>query len=584
MMKRFFIATILLLCGGFASAQTISNVRPLTATATLSAADAGTCSAETTACAVLLLGGYSSISVQVTGNASANTLQFESTLDAIPSASSVWVAVNMTPPNSVTAVTSTTSTGLWTGAVNAAAFRVRVSTFVGGTAVVAMRATIGSFVYNWGGAFSSPLVAPAANNCATVPYTFSGDTNTGLCSSAADSVSLSAGGSAILTATASAVTSTVPYLAPDGAVGAPSYSFAGQPTLGIYSGASEIAFAVGGVKTFAFDSNNFYLLSNTAAIQFGASQDLSLSRLAADRFGQVRSTNAQRADWCNTFTSLSSYECASADWQTQANVFMFGTRTAATGTGRLLNLAAQFDNAADSYTSIRMNASTLPVLKAGYLTAAGGNVSTGATGTWFSWGNVTHTNSSGVVWNTKIEPTVNQSGTAGYTASGGNVTETATGSGAKLLIDWRVNDVSQFSVSNTGSIIAAGSATLSAGGTFGLSGRNGWSSRALGLSDTTTTDGVFGIQINTGTAAPTFNNGTVTTGSRNTAGQITLTGANTGGVITFGAPAWTNAPFCTLTGSAATDTAHITAVTTTTLTIAGMTANGVFTYTCIGRI
>lgn len=57
-----------------------------------------------------------------------------------------------------------------------------------------------------------------------------------------------------------------------------------------------------------------------------------------------------------------------------------------------------------------------------------------------------------------------------------------------------------------------------------------------------------------------------------------------GGVITFGAPAWTNAPFCTLTGSASTDTAHITAVATTTLTIAGMTANGVFTYICIGRI
>ena len=429
---------------------------------------------------------------------------------------------------------------------------------------------LNKFTASGGGGGGTFTLVPST--CAAPAIKTAGALTTGIATAMTPSVSIAVAGNCILTATASAVTSTVNVLPGT------------TNTLDIGSDAARWRY----VNTVAIGVNTTPGASGTITLDGAGSinwlSDLSLSRLAADRSGQYRAANAQRADWCNTFTSLSSFECASADWQTQANVFMFGTRTAATGTGRLLNLAAQFDNAADSYTSIRMNASTLPVLKAGYLTAAGGNVSTGATGTWFSWGNVTHTNSSGVVWNTKIEPTVNQSGTAGYTASGGNVTETATGSGAKLLIDWRVNDVSQFSVSNTGSIIAAGSATLSAGGTFGLSGRNGWSSRALGLSDTTTTDGVFGIQINTGTAAPTFNNGTVTTGSRNTAGQITLTGANTGGVITFGAPAWTNAPFCTLTGSAATDTAHITAVTTTTLTIAGMTANGVFTYTCIGRI
>ena len=94
----------------------------------------------------------------------------------------------------------------------------------------------------------------------------------------------------------------------------------------------------------------------------------------------------------------------------------------------------------------------------------------------------------------------------------------------------------------------------------------------------------IGIQFNGSTAAPTFNNGTVTTGSRNVAGQITLTGGNTGGIITFGGTAWTNAPFCTLTGSAATDIPQITAVATTSLTVAGITANGVFTFLCIGRI
>lgn len=49
-----------------------------------------------------------------------------------------------------------------------------------------------------------------------------------------------------------------------------------------------------------------------------------------------------------------------------------------------------------------------------------------------------------------VTPTINQSGTAGYTAILANVTETATGSGAKNLMDLQVNGVSRFKVSNTG--------------------------------------------------------------------------------------------------------------------------------------
>ena len=94
----------------------------------------------------------------------------------------------------------------------------------------------------------------------------------------------------------------------------------------------------------------------------------------------------------------------------------------------------------------------------------------------------------------------------------------------------------------------------------------------------------LGVQLNTGTAAPTFNNGTVTTGSNNVTGQITLTGGNTGGTVTFGAPNWSNTPFCVVSGSAATDTPHITAMSATAFTVAGITANGTFTYHCVGRV
>lgn len=56
-------------------------------------------------------------------------------------------------------------------------------------------------------------------------------------------------------------------------------------------------------------------------------------------------------------------------------------------------------------------------------------------------------------------PTINQSGTAGYTALKVNVTETATGSGTKLLADLQTGAVSKFQVDRTGNILfAAGSA------------------------------------------------------------------------------------------------------------------------------
>lgn len=41
-----------------------------------------------------------------------------------------------------------------------------------------------------GGTITSPILAPAANNCAAVPYSFTGDANTGLCTPAADTLSL----------------------------------------------------------------------------------------------------------------------------------------------------------------------------------------------------------------------------------------------------------------------------------------------------------------------------------------------------------------------------------------------------------
>ncbi len=91
----------------------------------------------------------------------------------------------------------------------------------------------------------------------------------------------------------------------------------------------------------------------------------------------------------------------------------------------------------------------------------------------------TFTGTTGVQYGQSIKPTINQSSTAGYTALLINPTETATGSGAKLLIDAQVSSSSKFKVDNTGkttmtklniSALPTSAAGLSAGDIWSNSG------------------------------------------------------------------------------------------------------------------
>lgn len=97
-----------------------------------------------------------------------------------------------------------------------------------------------------------------------------------------------------------------------------------------------------------------------------------------------------------------------------------------------------------------------------------------------------------------------------------------------------------------------------------------------------------GVEINTGTAAPTVTTcgtGTITTGSRNSAGQFTATGA-TACTVTFGAPNWANAPFCVVSEVTAAPLSEpsVSASSATAITISNLTAGDVINYICIGRI
>ena len=75
--------------------------------------------------------------------------------------------------------------------------------------------------------------------------------------------------------------------------------------------------------------------------------------------------------------------------------------------------------------------------------------------------------------------------------------------------------------------------------------------------------------------------GTLATGSTDTAGTFTATGA-TGCTLTFGA-AWATAPSCTVNELTVNTAARTTTVSTTALVVASGTSGSVYSYICIGK-
>lgn len=95
--------------------------------------DSATCPG--TGCIGLQVAGLAGIGLQVTGTYS-GTISFEASIDG-----TTFVALNLTPLNSTTAATSTTTTGVWTGGVGGAAIvRARMSSYTSGTALVTLKA------------------------------------------------------------------------------------------------------------------------------------------------------------------------------------------------------------------------------------------------------------------------------------------------------------------------------------------------------------------------------------------------------------------------------------------------------------
>lgn len=128
-------------------------------------------------------------------------------------------------------------------------------------------------------------------------------------------------------------------LGPDGTASNPSYSFAGQTNLGFYrSGTDIIRVSVSGTDRFRFSTDNFDLLTNGGLLRFGSSNDVILTRDAANILAQRNGTTAQISRTYNTISGPDS-EFFAIHWQ--ANICFLRTDVTGTATARQLNVGTQ---------------------------------------------------------------------------------------------------------------------------------------------------------------------------------------------------------------------------------------------------
>lgn len=212
-MKRLIIILILLALARAAQAQQKTNLTAASASCT-----------STSCLSVSVDPGQGGATFTITANASGNTIQFEASGDG----GTTRVALNVTPSNSTTAVTSTTGTGTWQA--NTAGYTnvyMRMSTLSGGSTTVSIVQSIASARAGGGGGGAGTTIN-ATNN--VLPKRSNATTFV-------DSA---------LSDNATNVTTTEAVLGPNGTGALPTYAFTSAPSVGMNTDGTNLLLNAGG--------------------------------------------------------------------------------------------------------------------------------------------------------------------------------------------------------------------------------------------------------------------------------------------------------------------------------------------------
>jgi hypothetical protein len=137
---------------------------------------------------------------------------------------------------------------LWITMSNTGAYQVRAYDDAGADSNVALSITRSGHAI--GQATWGATQHLSANGEAGAPvYSFSSDPDTGIYRPSSDQVGISTGGAPRATWSNTAQTSEVPILGPGGSAGAPTYSFSGAPTAGMYYSSGGVQIAVAGTAS-----------------------------------------------------------------------------------------------------------------------------------------------------------------------------------------------------------------------------------------------------------------------------------------------------------------------------------------------
>ena len=172
----------------------------------------------------------------------------------------------------------------------------------------------------------------------------------------------------------------------------------------------------------------------------------------------------------------------------------------------------------------------------------------------------------------------------------GAITFLGLGNGFDEDLTLNLDDTTNFAVlsSSTGvttlALTAMGFRLSAATSTLNIGARSTYGASADKLIQVNDGGNTTGFELNLGTPTlGTCTGGTLTSGSHNFGGEIT---GNTSGscVLNFGTPNFTNAPFCTLNDETNLVAARVSARSTSSITITGLTSGDSVQYLCFGGI